>query len=386
MVLAAYAAPSGNCGVPFFVVLWACRILANNKDGTLRVLDADVDLDTPARDTILLQPGDYAYRVPGEVHYAICTTFHAWAPPKFEDMPDPWRNGTMRSGVLFPDSTDSSVGDVVKGADGKCVVTGDFSRRESCDLVPKAETPWWTYHSMNAKTHNAEGINSTANCLTMRADLIAAGMDKGNFVFVPYDGKAACLCIRKAVADFAVEYHLRAIDMPQRIHPLNVYVRFAWGIFKASARTLRGFASDRSSVTVREPNLSEFALLKRRRAADDDAGREEQEGNADGGDDKEQGIDDAVLSGADECFSDAASEPSLNLCVWSERDLEVAERLDAALADRPLAPYEAALGIYPGYSKMLRLQQEYRKQHPEVFTVRSARVAYVGEDNDEHWL
>jgi hypothetical protein len=47
---------------------------------------------------------------------------------------------------------------------------------------------------------------------------------------------------------------------------------------------------------------------------------------------------------------------------------------------------EEAADMYPRYSKAMRLQHEYRKQHPEVSAVRSARVARVGEDDDEQRL
>jgi hypothetical protein len=42
--------------------------------------------------------------------------------------------------------------------------------------------------------------------------------------------------------------------------------------------------------------------------------------------------------------------------------------------------------MYPGYSKAMRLQHEYRMQHPEVSAVRSARVARMGEEDDEQQL
>ncbi|KAJ7221552.1 hypothetical protein GGX14DRAFT_559039 [Mycena pura] len=389
MILAAFAAPSGQCGVPFFVVLWACRILANNKDGTLCLLSTDAELTAPADDDKkLLPPGKYAYRVTGEGRYAICTTFRAWSPP--EEPPPRWCLGEMGAGVEPPASTESIYSEVVKAADRQCVVTGVRSRRKTCRLVPEGEKPWWLYHNMNGKTNNQNGINSTSNGLSMRADLNGEGMDKGYFIFAPYGGKAACVCIDAKVADFAAEYHL----------PLG--------------STLREFETDDSAVTVPEPNFSRYKSAKRKRAKDDDAGREDQDGDAGregqedddagGGRDKEQHktqvMDDAgpLLSSNDESSSEAASEPSLDLCEWTERALAVAERMDAALAGRPLgafwpahsaplaAPYEVEAGMYHGYSKALRLQLEYRKQHPEVSAVRRARVAHVGEDDDEQSL
>ncbi len=42
--------------------------------------------------------------------------------------------------------------------------------------------------------------------------------------------------------------------------------------------------------------------------------------------------------------------------------------------------------MYPGYSQAMRLAQKYRQEHPEVSAVVHARVARVGEDDDEQQL
>jgi hypothetical protein len=65
LFLVAFLASSGSCGAPFSVVLDACRILANNRDGTLRVMDDATDLIPPDDETILLSPGSYTYHVTG---------------------------------------------------------------------------------------------------------------------------------------------------------------------------------------------------------------------------------------------------------------------------------------------------------------------------------
>ncbi|KAJ6609911.1 hypothetical protein B0H10DRAFT_2225448 [Mycena sp. CBHHK59/15] len=399
MILVAFLAPSGQCGVPFSVVLDACRILANNKDGTLRVLDANADLTAPDDGESLLRPGHYTYRVTGgEARYAVCTSFRAWTPPSV--LPAHWDLAAMGAIAAHPDSSASTYSvpsnqhAVVKGADGRCAVTGDVSRLETSHLVPEAEAPWWILRRMTALTNNPGGINSPPNCLALRADLNEAGMDKGNFVFAPYESAAVCVCLTKAMADFAVEYHLRAVSMPRRIHPMNVYVRFAWGLFRALQIVLRELSRDLSVVTVEEPNFSDVTPApKRKHTQGNDARRDEQEGDADGGDKKqgkEQGNDDdegPLLSDDDdslqECSDDAALEPPLDVYTWTERDLEFAEGLDADLHGRPLTRYEQAADMYPGYSKVLRLQHEYRKQHPEVSAVGSAQVARVGEDDDD---
>ncbi|KAJ7367543.1 hypothetical protein DFH08DRAFT_1070431 [Mycena albidolilacea] len=346
MILVAFEAPSGQCGVPFSVVLDACRILANNKDGTLRVLDADADLTAPDDGESLLPPGHYTYRVTGgEARYAVCTSFRAWTPPNV--LPAHWDLAAMGAIATHPDSSATTYSAVVKGADGRRAATGDASRLETSHLVPEAEEPWWILRRMTALTNNPGGINSPPNCLALRADLNGAGMDEGNFVFAPYEGAAVCVCLTKAMADFAVEYHLRAI-------------------------VLRELSRNRSVVTVEEPNFSDVtSALKRKRA----------QGNDDEG---------PLLSddddGPQESSDDAALEPPLDVYTWTERDLEFAEGLDADLHGRPLARYEQAADMYPGYSKVIRLQHEYRKQHPEVSAVRSARVARVGEDDNEQRL
>ncbi|KAJ7228141.1 hypothetical protein GGX14DRAFT_611455 [Mycena pura] len=383
MILAAFEAQSGQRGVPFFVVLWACRILANNKDGILRVLNTDVDLTAPADDADdkkLLLPGQYAYHIPGEGYTALRRLYRI-----------PFMESAHRTALALAPRHNG------KRGRAPCFDRVDF-KRGGKGRRSSGEKPWWIYHDMSSKTNNPQGINSPSNCLSVRADLNAEGMDKGHFIFAPVGGKAVCVCITPEIADFAAEYHLRVVDIPPRIHPLNLYARFAWGLFKALEPTLHDFALDPSSETVRELDLPRLPS-KRKRARDDDAGREQEDADAGreeqdddgaggGGDNRTQVMDDAgpLLSSDDEVSSEATSEPSLDLCAWTERDLAVAERMDAAFAGRSLAPHEVQAGMYPGYSKALRLKQEYRKQHPEVSAVRSARVAHVGEDNDEQSL
>ncbi|KAJ7819952.1 hypothetical protein B0H14DRAFT_2835121 [Mycena olivaceomarginata] len=345
LILVAFEAPSGQRGIPFSVVLDACRILANNQDGTLRVVDAYVDLTAPDDDSSLLPPGHYTYRVTGgEACYPVCTSFRAWTPPRV--LPPHWDLAAMGARAAPPWSTASTYSTVVKAADGQCALTGDVSRLENSHLVPEGEAAW------------VRGINSPPNCLALRADLNAAGMDKGHFVFAPYKGAPVCVCLTSGMADFAVEYHLRAIKMPRRIHPMNVYVRFAWGLFQAFQTLLRDLSLDQSVVTVKEPNFPDVPPAPKRRLTEgNDTRRDEQDANA--------------------------GEPPLDVETWTERDVEIAEGLDAGLDGRPLAPYEEAAGMYRGYSKAIRLKRKYREQHPEVSAVRRARVARMGEDDDE---
>ncbi|KAJ6625141.1 hypothetical protein B0H10DRAFT_2003871 [Mycena sp. CBHHK59/15] len=345
LILVAFEAPSGQRGVPFSVVLDACRILANNQDGTLGVVDADVDLAPPDDDKSLLPPGHYTYRVTGgEVCYAVCTSFRAWTPPRV--LPSHWDLAAMGARAAHPRSTASTYSTVVKVADGRCAVTGDVSRLKNSHLVPEGEAPWWILRGMNTITNNAGGINSPPNCLALRADLNGAGMDKGHFVLAPYNGTAVCVCLTTEMADFAVEYHLRAIKIPPRIHPMNVYVRFAWGLFRGFQTLLRDLSRDQSVVIIQEPNFSDVTPPPKRKPTEGNhARREEQEGNTDGGDKKQghgQGNagEGPLLTDDDdspqESSDDNVLEPSLDVDTWTERDVEIAEGLDAHLDGRPL--------------------------------------------------
>jgi hypothetical protein len=183
---------------------------------------------------------------------------------------------------------------------------------------------------MNALTNNLTGINSPANCLALRADLSGLGMAEGDFVFAPYAGAAVCVCLTNALPDFAAEYHLRTVRMPRRIHPLNVYVRFAWGVFRKLRIVLHELACHRDVVIVEEPDLPDGMPTdgrKRKRTQDED----EDEGRllSDGDDDESP----------KESYEDAEREPPLDLYNWTERDLEMAERLDAELHGRPLGEF-----------------------------------------------
>ncbi|KAJ6632287.1 hypothetical protein B0H10DRAFT_1976872 [Mycena sp. CBHHK59/15] len=406
LTLVAFDVGSGTRGVPFVVVLDACRILANNLDGTLRKMGSDIDL-AASNTRSLLKPGLYTYDVTttGEARYPICTAFHAWAPPAV--LPPSWAGCTMGATGDVPDSNLSNFSDVVKAIDRRCAVTGDTSRLESCHLIPAGEAPWWRYHNMGVKTNDFNGVNTPGNCLALRSDLNAAGMDQGHFVFAPYDDEAVCVCLTRKVADFAFDYHLRAVSLPDRIHPWNTYVRFAWGVFKASKNILHDFRRNPSkTVIVPEP----IVLGKRKRGDEDepDDEEDEQETNAHGGGKelgkaqdkvgkagKAQGDKDEELlfsdvpllsdddDSPDESLEDAAVQHPLDLCSWTKHDLKAAELMDASLKGRPLTSYEEEAGMYPGYSDAMRRMYEYRKAHPEVSALRSARVARVGEDDYE---
>ncbi|KAJ7791842.1 hypothetical protein B0H14DRAFT_3890423 [Mycena olivaceomarginata] len=175
----------------------------------------------------------------------------------------------MRAIAPPPESNTSNYSTMVKTTDGRCAVSGETSRLQSCHLVPEAEAKWWLDRGMFGLTLNRQGINSPQNSLAMRDDLNAQGDE---------------------------------------------------------------------------------ALL---------------------------------LTDGDVSSDDAAPESPFDVSAWTECDLEVTEGLDADLHVRRPARYEQAMGVYPGFSKVMRLEHKYRQEHPEVSAVWSARVAYVGEYDDE---
>ncbi|KAJ7825361.1 hypothetical protein B0H14DRAFT_2368949 [Mycena olivaceomarginata] len=348
LFLVAFLAPSGSCGVPFSVVLDACRILANNKDGTLRVMDDDIDLTTPDDEKTLLSPGSYTYHVTGGENVSplcVCTSFRAWTPPKV--VHSHWDLDVMGATAAYQASSASTYSTAVKWDDGRCAVTGDCSRLQSSHLVPETEEAWWTLRGMSGLTRNPKGINSPPNCLATRADLNGPGMDQGHFVFAPYAGKAVCVCLTDEMPDFAADYHLRAVNIPARIHPMNVYVRFAWGLFRASLHVLGEFAKLPDVVIVAEPTFLPASdgppATKRPRTEAKPMPHGEQERNADRGDEKQEHDDEAPMLTDDdgshrESSGDAALERPFELYTLTDRDLEVAEGLDADLVDgRPLS-------------------------------------------------
>ncbi|KAK7038177.1 hypothetical protein R3P38DRAFT_2904837 [Favolaschia claudopus] len=378
LTLVAFQAPSGIYGVPFHVVLDACCIVAKNREGTLREENSATDISIENTATPILLPGFYTYHVlEGERQYPICTSFNAWSPPR--QVPPHWNFPAMGVAADAAEYTSASsdISTKVKMLDGQCALTGHVSRLQNTHLVPVAEIAWWQYREMSLLTHNLLGPDSLPNCLALRADLCGPGMDQGHFVFAPYDGDAVCVCLTPVLADFAMEYHLRALPIPSRIHPMNVYVRFAWGLFKATKLTLDNYARMSSSVTVQEPDLSPFASVKRKRARSDVDGGGHNLGQEQSDADQDRDRNTAASSSA------GAIEAPLDLNIWNYDNIKIAEESEAELHRRHLAPYEEEAGMYAGYSKAIRLKLDYMQKHPEVSAVNNARVGRKWEFDDE---
>ncbi|KAJ7670202.1 hypothetical protein B0H17DRAFT_1141924 [Mycena rosella] len=306
----------------------------------------------------------------------------------------------MGATAAFQALSASTYSTAVKRDDGQCTITGDWSRLQNSHLVPEAEEPWvhcglpfetvithlahkyvcqWSVRGMSGLTSNPQGIKSPPNCLAMRADLDGQGMDHGHFVFTPYAGKADCVCLTNGMPDFAADYHLRAVKIPTRINPMNTYARFAWGLFRAAPNLFRELAKRRDHCGANF--LDNFRRYTPGKRPHTKSNRDEQKSNAAGGHNKQAQEDQASMLTDDDGSLQESSDETRPLAMYAltDRDLEAAEGLDADLATgRPLARYEEAVGIYPGFSKAMRLKQEYLQQHPEVSAVKDTRSLMCG--------
>ncbi|KAF8874911.1 hypothetical protein CPB85DRAFT_1346311 [Mucidula mucida] len=385
-MLPVYRSPSGIDGIPFSFVLDAAQILANNQPGTLRVCGTPTDLTAPDN-LSLLPPGDYEYRVTtGEARYPICTSFRAWSVPSV--LPAHW-DITAMGGKVTPPMMGTNASEKIKTEDGQCLMTGATSRLQSCHMVPKADEQWWNDNDMNVKTFATEGIDSSSNRLTLRADLIGPGMDAAGFVIISYGGSAVCVCMKSGFEDLASEYQFRTVKIPARIHPFNMYVRLAWNLFRMSHSLLLGLQSAKNVVTIKEETTTNAPPPAKRKHIGQPGGTGDASEGLHGGESGNDGHDDDaphLTDGGESSEDEILHSPPLDVWRWTEHDLKGMEKLDATLSTRPLARYEEATGMYPGYSQAMRLAQKYRQEHPEVSAVVHARVARVGEDDDEQQL
>ncbi|KAJ7280275.1 hypothetical protein C8J57DRAFT_1567556 [Mycena rebaudengoi] len=370
-------------GVPFSTVDDACRIIANNTAGILRVLGTSVDLVAYDNQT-QLAPGKYSYYINSATpRYPVCESFHAWSPPP--EMPPHWTTVLDVEQVEPPPAaTRSNNSHVVKTADQFCIITGESSRLRTAHLVPQAESEWWRHRAMNALTGNVSGIDSPPNCIAVRADLNGDGMDTGSFVFAVFAGKVVVVCLAHTIADFASLNHLREVVLPPRIHPLNLYVRFAWAVFRGSRPILEEFSKFTDAVLVKDtPDLKKTSK-KRKNEGGQDGREQDEDGPGASGDNaggSGQTHQDDVGRGGQTRRAATASYFGI-----TERDLLVAELLDAELSKRPLTNRELMAGMYHGYSKNMRCIFNYGRDHPEVYAVCSARRALPGEEYNEQEL
>ncbi|KAF8213705.1 hypothetical protein K438DRAFT_1957061 [Mycena galopus ATCC 62051] len=283
----------------------------------------------------------------------------------------------------------------VKKTDGRCAVTGDRSRLNASHLIPQAESAWFEHHRLAAdELDGGISVNNAHNVITLRADLDKPTFDEGHFVLFPYQGNVVVIFMTQGTRDLAQDFHFSAAEIPFRIFADYLYVRFAWNIFKIARRWLRAYENDAEVAKVAvpaalQPKPTQSPQDKKRRCEGpgglEDAADGQNSHVAEGGSGERS--DDAAedsASGADEDASSLQTDGGHGLDVYRLTDADVAraEAKDAELQRRSRVILEDD-PCYPGYSKALRLAHEYRRQHPEVSAVRTARIARVGDEPDE---
>jgi hypothetical protein len=222
-------------------------------------------------------------------------------------------------------------------------------------------------------------VDNAHNVITLRADLKKATFDDGHFVLFPYQGEVVTIFMTLETRDLARDFHFSAAEIPVRIFADYLYARFAWSIFKIAGCWLRAYEDDAevAKVTVSaalQPKPMQGKKRKREGpGGPEDATDEDTSLQTDG----EHGLDVYCLTDEDIARAEA-------------KDVELQRRsrgkLQCNISPGQLAQSFAAVleddPCYPGYSKALRLAHEYRRHHPEVSAVRTARIAHVDEPEE----
>ncbi|KAF7316712.1 hypothetical protein HMN09_00404300 [Mycena chlorophos] len=227
---------SPEFGVPFALVFDAAFVIAKGQNGSLRPENETEPISRPSSSRAILPPGYYVYELEsGEVNFPVLQSFSEFVPPA--TLPPHWQAVFLSKRPKLDERSGSSVSDIVKSLDQACLVTGASSALECAHLIPRSQgsagTDWWGT-SGHLKNTGWSSVDNTANCITLRSDLKGSGLDQGHFVFAPYDGRLAVIFLTNEFADLAEHHHLRAVPIPDRILPMNVYVRFVWNILLQS--------------------------------------------------------------------------------------------------------------------------------------------------------
>ncbi|KAJ6561487.1 hypothetical protein DFH09DRAFT_1316065 [Mycena vulgaris] len=358
---------SGVVGVPLGVVLDACFILAGNQQGQLLLVAsphhrvADSDLDG------LLQPGAYQFVVTQEggeldYDYHLCASFSDWVPPL--TIPDRWKGDDATDDVQTPFAELTDVSQAVKAADSvRCIITGAETGLQASHLVPRSEHLWFKTHYLVWNSYDGlpiTDLNSVYNQVALRADLSSEGLDRGHFLFAPYAHGVAAVFVQHTARDLAHEYHLTEVNFPTRIRRCYLFARFAWNIFNFSTPGLVDAAA-----VVNPPKAHSDAVSLKRKPSNDAGGDPKKSKWSDG---------DGSLP-----IENVANVPRSREA--EDTLLAIYEAIDAGFETSRFTVDDVQAGRYPGYSKIKRLELEYRRAHPEVSAVGNPRV-WEPDDDD----
>ncbi|KAJ6591487.1 hypothetical protein DFH09DRAFT_1273418 [Mycena vulgaris] len=413
-------------GHPIKLVRDACFVIANNKDGRLEewhVNDSEVRSYTPVVLGLgeLLGPGEYTYRVDDEPNYPICTSFRSWTPP-CRLPPTHWQQvGGLKVTVTGYKASVASQN--VQTQDLNCVMTGATDRLQASYLVPEGEEDWWMTHTMYRHSGSVSNASTTiaSNLITLRLDLNGAGFADAHFFLYPYGGKWVSLFASGGSADLALHHNFRALRIPQRIHPMFLYARFAWNIFKLAGGDLAALGKVAACVKHEQSPL--------KRKGGPQSGPESPDGNGAGGSGASgSGSGGAAGSGSggaaggkrkkkkdddelDHCDADPEqhqdaggarpencdSPPGQREAGMQEGSLQMEDtygggrarywaQIDAwAEIEKEMEDngVEVMGDIYIGLAQTWRVAEEYRQNNPAVSAVRGTEFAQIGEDDEQ---
>ncbi|KAF7319025.1 37S ribosomal protein [Mycena chlorophos] len=220
----AVAEGSDHYGVPLVLVMEACYVLANNRPGHLvHSTTGTIVRDPGQRLRAMLAPGNYLLILEnGDEFFSVLTTFDDFVSPQ-----------------LLPPRWQAVCGRVPRMRIVNNRSTARKAPLQSAYLVPRSQgsarlppngSGWWD-DSNHGVLVNCDIVDNISNCIALTADLNGPGLEQGHFVFAPYDGQLVLVFLTGELSEYAREHHLRAVQMPDRIHPHNIYARFAWTLF-----------------------------------------------------------------------------------------------------------------------------------------------------------
>ncbi|KAJ7016652.1 hypothetical protein C8F04DRAFT_1160110 [Mycena alexandri] len=273
---------SWSPGLPHSVVVDAAQIIAANKPGVLvRVTDDAKVLIAPSLRDVqrlaivpsnpaeMLLSGRYLYFVQepnggGYTNqYHTLKKFAQWTPPRA--LPAHWILDNRPPENYPIGLSGTAAADYTKFTDGQCLLTGASNRLDSSHLIPKSERDWFEANGILLGSGTRDAISGPTNLISLRADLTGVSFDHGEFVIVPVEGKAVCFFITGNNRDVTKLAHARVVPLPGRIGLLNLYIRFAWNVFKGPEEHKPGDTSDGGSSisydTSRTPSTAADAPI-----------------------------------------------------------------------------------------------------------------------------
>ncbi|KAJ6544307.1 hypothetical protein B0H19DRAFT_1267590 [Mycena capillaripes] len=327
-------------GLPFQLVKDACRIISNNRDGELErwEFEDSVAVERTCTPVVLppenlLGPGDYIYRVAGDdPNYPVCISFASWKPPRLP--PIHWKQvDGVGTTTANKEGNASEASDIVKLLDANCAVTGATDRLHVSHLVPKEEESWWIENMM----YNT------------------AGFDDAHFFLYPYQAKWVTLFACNGSPDLAFDHDFRAARIPRRIHPMFLYSRFAWNLFKLATEDLLLLANEPMCISLERKAVGlggwAFSGSNNKRKAEEVSGT------------------------ASERSENTSGRRRARINAWQALEQEMIRNGIDQMGE-----------IYVGMSETWRVAENYRQNNPAVSAVGGTDFALVGDDDDEQDL